>query len=293
MNINYLRYFLAVCEYGSITKAAENIHISQPSITAAIQYLEQNYRIKLFNRKNKKLQLTEEGFKFLQYTKALLHQCDDFTRKTMDIETGRKITLKVGMPGVLGSFFLDKIVPDFEQEHPDINLEIFEIPTVDGIKRIQDSTLDFVIGITNFIPQSNCNVAKIFTTELMLAVSKNNPLSDSSEIMPSQIKDCRFVTISEGSFHYKILRKMFPEQDLNIVLHSNQVSTIKYMIENDYAVAIIYKDIFKDDKNIRTIPFKDSISADINMFWRGDSYCNSASKTFISYLRNIAGVPVK
>lgn len=287
MNINHLRYFLAVCEYGSITKAAENIHMSQPSITSAIQYLEQIYGIKLFNRSNKKIALTAEGEQFLQYAQKLVNECDEFTKKSTDLAKNTDITLKVGMPGVLGSFFLDKIVPGFQEQNPGINLEIYEIPTIDGIKKIQDSSLDFVIGITNKISYPNCSSARIFSTELVLAVNNSNPLASRNHVNAKMIQDYPFVTISNGSFHYKILKEIFTDYPIKIVLHSNQVSTIGYMVENDYAVTIIYKEIFKDNPKIKTIPFEEPIGANVNIFWKSDSYCNAASKKFISYLRNI------
>ncbi|MFV0518160.1 MAG: LysR family transcriptional regulator [Aminipila sp.] len=287
MNINHLRYFLAVCEYGSITKAAENIHMSQPSITAAIQYLENSYGFKLFNRNNKKVVLTPEGAEFLKLAKHLIGECDNFTNKSMDLSHKKDVVLKIGMPGVLGSFFFKKIIPNFELQNPGIHLEIYEIPTIEGIKKIHDSKLDLLIGITDKATYPNCDSALIFSTELQLAVSSKNPLSQNKAVTEKMLSGYPFVIISAGSFHYNIITSRFENNPIKIILHSNQVSTIRYMIENDYAITIIYKEIFNNDPNITMIPLEDPIHANVSVFWRTGSYCNTATKAFISYLRNI------
>lgn len=286
MNINHLRYFLAVCECGSITKAAEKVHMSQPSVTAAIHYLENTYGFKLFNRNNKKLNLTSEGIEFLKLAKDLIGECDDFTKKTLELGKQKDIVLKIGMPAVLGSFFYKKIIPDFEIQNPGIHLEIYEVPTIIGIQKIHDSRLDLIIGITDDTTYGNCNSSLIFKTELQLAVNSNNPLAKNENITEDMLKDHPFVIISAGSFHYNVITSRFENNPIKIVLHSNQVSTIKYMLENDYAITIIYKEIFHDNPDITMVPLKEPIEANVNVFWRTGSYCNCAMKTFISYLRN-------
>lgn len=286
MNINHLRYFLAVCECGSITKAAEKVHMSQPSVTAAIHYLENTYGFKLFNRNNKQIILTPEGIEFLKLAKHLIRECDDFTKKTLELGQQKDIVLKIGMPAVLGSFFYKKIIPEFELQNPGIHLEIYEVPTIIGIQQIHDSRLDLLIGITDDTTYGNCNSSLIFKTELQLAVSSKNPLANHQFVTEDMLTDYPFVIISSGSFHYNVITSRFEHNPIKIVLHSNQVSTIKYMVENDYAITIIYKEIFSDTPEISMVPLQDPIAANVNVFWRTGSYCDCAMKTFISYLRN-------
>ena len=71
-NINRLKYFQAVCKSNNITKAAEELHIAQPSISIAIRSLERELGLSLFSRKHNKLNLTEEGKHVLELTNVLL-----------------------------------------------------------------------------------------------------------------------------------------------------------------------------------------------------------------------------
>lgn len=77
MNLNHLQYFLETCRYGSITKASEVCHISQPSITAAINNLEKELGAKLFDRVNNRLRLTVVGEGFKDLTEEFLKTFDD------------------------------------------------------------------------------------------------------------------------------------------------------------------------------------------------------------------------
>lgn len=112
MNINYLYYFQTVCKYKNMTKAAESIHISQPSITLAIKELEKELGFELFYRIGNKIELTPEGKIFLDKSKHFIKQFEDFQCDALDLGKKRKASLKIGIPTVLGTFCFQKYFLD-------------------------------------------------------------------------------------------------------------------------------------------------------------------------------------
>lgn len=96
MNLNHLQYFLETCRYGSITKASEVCHISQPSITAAINNLEKELGAKLFDRVNNRLRLTVVGEGFKDLTEEFLKTFDDYCQSAYDIASSAD-TQKYGL----------------------------------------------------------------------------------------------------------------------------------------------------------------------------------------------------
>ncbi len=112
MNINHLHYFEEVCIQGSITKASEVRHISQPSITAAINGLENELGYKLFSRINNRLYLTDEGRAFQEITQQFLKEMASYSEKAHDLAKNRKTILKLGVPAVMGTYFSKKSSPD-------------------------------------------------------------------------------------------------------------------------------------------------------------------------------------
>ncbi len=283
MNINHLNYFKEVCKHGSITAASEVCHISQPSITSAIANLETETDLHLFVHNGNRLTLTDDGQAFLSLTLAFLDKYDDYIKSINDISKKHSYTLKLGVPSVLGTFIFGKIIPLFNSEYPNIKLEIFEIASLDGINMLRKNELDCMIGISE-APIPDMVSIPLFETELQLAIAKGNPLSDKKIITKEVLRDLPLTIISKGSYHYDAITNMYPDIKLNVVMHSNQVSTIRHMLLQDNAATIIYKEVFADCDDIVYIPLERSIPAHVSIFRQNDRYISQALKSFISFI---------
>ncbi len=283
MNLNHLNYFKEVCRCGSITAAAEVCHISQPSITSAIGNLEIETGLHLFNHTGNRLTLTEDGNAFLNLTLNFLNSYDDYIKSIADISMHNSTLLKLGVPSVLGTFIFGKIIPLFEMEHPNIKLEIFETASIDGLNMLKKNELDCMIAISDGnVPDMISH--PLFETDLRLAVSKANPLARETLITKDILKHTPLTIISKGSYHYDAITHMYPDLRLNVVMHSNQVSTIRRLLLNDNVATIIYKEVFEDDDRIVNIPLEKSIPAKISIFRQNDRYCSKSLQTFISFI---------
>ena len=134
----------------------------------------------------------------------------------------------------------------------------------------------------------------LFETELRLAVSKANPLAKEVLITRDILKRTPLTIISKGSYHYNAITHMYPDLNLNVVMHSNQVSTIRHLLLNDNVATIIYKEVFEDDERIVNIPLEKSIPARISIFRQNDRYCSKSLQTFISFIsRQLSDVGIK
>ena len=113
MKLYQLRYFSAVCSCGHVTKAAEELHVSQPSVSNAIKELEDEFGVNLFHRINNRLTPTQEGLTFLDRAVKILELADD-TQSLMTEMGSRKRQVKVGVPPMIGTFLLPKLFKDFK-----------------------------------------------------------------------------------------------------------------------------------------------------------------------------------
>lgn len=287
MNINHLRYFEEVCKNASITKAADVVHVSQPSITAAIKELEKEFGILLFHRINNRLSLTEEGKEFLNSARRLLTELDCFYKETLELNSSEAVTLKLGIPAILGTFFLHRIVPGFHDKHPNINLKVYEVPTLTGAEMISEATLDLLIGIMDNHTYAHCDSHFLFSTDLVFAVSGKNPLSKEKVITKHSVKKEPFVIVSKGSYHFNSIMNYFSDMPLNIIMNTSQTTTLKYMVENNYATTIVYREIFERNPLVRCIPLDPPIQANVCLFWRKHTYLSRSMKALAAYLRGL------
>ncbi len=287
MNINHLRYFQEVCRQGSITKASEACHISQPSITAAINGLETEFDCKLFSRAHNRLKLTQKGKIFQSLTNQFLQDFANYYERASDLTKGKETILRVGVPSIMGIFFFQKILPEFYQKYPDITLKIFEIATIDGSRMLSNGEIDLLLGITDGNRYNNCNSEGLFSTELQLAIQKDHPIAVKKKITTKMLSTLPLVIMSKGSYHYKAILNTFNDIDLNISMHSTQLSTLQYMLCHHDCATIIYKDVFSEDPDICCIPLERPIPAHIHIFWQKNTYLSSALKSFITYITQL------
>ena len=120
MTIRHLKIFLAVADSGKMSLAAEQLFITQPSVSQAIRELEEHYQTLLFERLSKKLYITEDGKKLYVTAKQLVTQFESL-EESMQKENRRE-KLRIGGTITLGSGILSRVVRDLRAEQPDLDI---------------------------------------------------------------------------------------------------------------------------------------------------------------------------
>ena len=141
-----MRYFIAVCEYGNVTQAAEKLHISQPALSHALRELEDEYKVSLFQRSRKKMILTEKG-------RFLWEKADEIMDKLneLDIQMGNmcQSKLRIGISPVIKEIVSVQIFPKFCEKNQDIRVYITTVGSHKGKEMVQDGELDMVFIIAD------------------------------------------------------------------------------------------------------------------------------------------------
>ena len=123
MTLDQLRYFRAVCKYDGVSRAAEMLNISQPSISNAIANLEKEFGIKLFTRRRKRLLLTEEGRILFDLADKLLLQADDTVRVMRELGSNNR-ALRLGVPPMIGTLVLPILYSEHFKLYPQLKVRI-------------------------------------------------------------------------------------------------------------------------------------------------------------------------
>ena len=150
MTFRYLRIFEAVCRHMSITRAAQELYLSQPSVSLAIGEQKKKYEVRLFDRIGKKLYLTPAGEELLGYARPLLSQIDDMEQH---LRSGaRKSILRVGVSMTVGSCLLPACAEQFAGDYPDIRVEALVERTSLIEQKVLENELD--IGFVEGLPKA-------------------------------------------------------------------------------------------------------------------------------------------
>lgn len=174
MEMQQIRYFLAVCDQGSITHAAQLTYVSQPSLTQAIKKLEDEMGGALFTRTRSGCQLTPLGrmveanlrkiYKELQATKA---EAIRFTRLNT-------IPLRIGLMTTIGAQRLSPYLARYQQEYPNIELELIVDSEAELLKQLDSGLLDLVISAPAHIPVSPYQSTLLYEERYVVAFSPSH-----------------------------------------------------------------------------------------------------------------------
>ena len=162
MNSNFELYkiFYTVAKNGSITKAAEELFISQPAVSKSIKNLETNIGGNLFNRTKKGVVLTEEGKEFYNYIKKAIEYINNAENKFNDLINLEIGTIKIGISQTLTKYFLMPYIEKFNNLHPKIDIQIYTDLTKDLLKKLKEGLIDIVILNLPFPKEEEITIKK-------------------------------------------------------------------------------------------------------------------------------------
>lgn len=161
INIELYKIFYIVAKNNHMTKASEELHISQPAVSKAIKKLEEQLGGTLFLRSNKGMELTEEGKMFYEYVKGAMELINNAENEFTAFKDLSKGEIKIGCSTTLTKIILLDALKEFHQKYPNININITNDLTSNLIKDLKLGKLDFVIFNEGSIKESNLKLMKI------------------------------------------------------------------------------------------------------------------------------------
>jgi DNA-binding transcriptional LysR family regulator len=178
IELRHLKYFVAVAEDLHFGRAAERLGISQPPLSQQILALEREIGARLFERSNRRVELTNAGKLFLKEAWEIIRKVDSAAALAERVHRGQSGELKIGFFG--SAPFVDafqRLIFDFRKEHPDVNLVLQETPTYQQVDAILDNHLDL-----GFVRPLQPNPASIQSVEisrerLMVVMRSDHPLA--------------------------------------------------------------------------------------------------------------------
>ena len=161
IDLELYRIFYVVAKNNHMTRASEELHISQPAISQSIKKLEDQLGGTLFLRSNKGMELTEEGKMFYEYVKGALELINNAENEFTSFKDLSKGEIKIGCSATLTKLVLMDVLKDFHKEYPNININITNGLTKDLLNDLKLGKLDLVIYNESNIKETNLNLEKI------------------------------------------------------------------------------------------------------------------------------------
>jgi DNA-binding transcriptional LysR family regulator len=201
MELRHLRYFVAVGEALSFTKAAENLHLAQPSLTRQIKDLETEMEVRLIDRSGNRISLTQEGESFLLDAKRLLAECAQSVQAVQRLRRGGYGQLNVGYVADVYHDLLPATLGAFRQAHPRTALNLFDMTPAEQYHALGERQID--LGFVCFRPGSSgrdLQWACIGHDNIMVAIAARNPVAKKTKIDLKDLEPMFFVGMSSKTY---------------------------------------------------------------------------------------------
>ncbi len=286
MKLTQMQYFAAVCEHNNITKAAKQLRVSQPAISAAIRELETEFGIKLFNRMNNRLTLTPEGKFFLNRCQSILRESTELELKMKDL--GRKHNrIRIGVPPMIGVFLFTEIFNKFKSFSPETTLEVIEAGSLEIRNYVLENQVDIAIGVLDNRMSSQITTEQIIRTDLVFCVSKQHPLAGTKSATFEMLKHEKLILMKADSYQNPTIKEKFHQMGVepNVLLYSNQFHTIRQFLNYGNCGAFVFREIADMDDNLVAISLSSPIPISIGLIWRSHSPLYSDTERFIRFIR--------
>jgi LysR family hydrogen peroxide-inducible transcriptional activator len=240
MEIHQLRYFVAVADEGSFSRAAAKVRVAQPSLSQQIQKLETEMGQPLFDRLPRSVVLTEAGECLIDYARQILATIGD-ARRCVDEFKGKVAgRLAVGAIPTIAPYVLPALVSKFQKRYPEVTLEIVEDVTDGVAHRVENGELDTALA-------STCQSTPTLRYEslgkepLMVLVSKGHPLAGKTSINWDDLKSEKFLLLHEMHCLSRQVTQFLTDAHLRpeLPLAGSQLGTIANMVAAAIGISIV------------------------------------------------------
>lgn len=201
MDLRQLRYFLVLADELHFRRAAERLNITQAPLSLAIQALEQELGAPLFNRTNRRVELTEGGAALRVEARAILERVQRSRETIRDLADGITGSLRIGVtPACVLMPFFGNLVSAFRSARPKVRVTLHELPSRDQLIALQARELDAAI-LRNPPRRFATDIAltRLTTDPLMIAMSSTHPLRDRPSLTIADLRDELFVNYPRQS----------------------------------------------------------------------------------------------
>ena len=290
--LRHIRYFVAVAEELHFRRAAEKLGVAQPALSRAILYLEKELSVKLFNRTNRSVEITDAGAAFLQGCRSVLNSVEHAVENARLVDKGQAGSVRIGYTDMAIAGVLPSLLKTFQEHQPGIVLQPLHDVTITQLHKLDEDELD--IGfVTGPINRSGYEQKLIQSERFVCVAYENHPLAKREVIKLEELAQENFVHGSSkdweqfNSYLLPLCRRVgfVPK----IVQEAFNTAGILGLVACGMGITILTESVRSSiAPNLMVIPIDDVFEQlQTVAIWKSDAM-DGSKRHFINYLDDIA-----
>ncbi|MVV51741.1 transcriptional regulator CynR [Pseudomonas sp. PB120] len=284
MLLRHLRYLLAVADNGGFTRAAEALHVSQPTLSQQIRQLEETLGVTLFDRTSRTVKPTDAGQAYIECARRVLVELEAGKRALHDVKDLSRGTLRLAMTPTFMAYLVGPLVRDYVARYPNIHLEIFELSMDDIEVGLTDDSLDIAIAFDG-VRNPDIESIPAFTETLGVMVGRSHPLWESKAALAlEEVAQLEFALLATDFVTRTRIDEYFAAMHITpkVVIEVNSVNTLLEVIRHTAIATILPEPIATVDRALCRIPLvRDAPKREAVLLRRKNNYHSAASVAFM------------
>ncbi len=245
MSDRRLQVFHTVARLLSFTKAAEELHMTQPAVTFQVRQLEEQFNTRLFDRTHNRISLTDAGSRVYNYAEQIFQLYGEMDNAVRELTGDISGVLILGASTTIAEYMLPVLLGDFKSKHPEVTIRL-KVANTDGIvSQVENNEID--LGVVEApVNNKNLMVEECRTDHLVMIVPPEHELAKEESIPISKIIEYPFICREEGSGTREVMIESMQAaginpSDMNIAMELGSLEAIKGAVESGMGVSILSK----------------------------------------------------
>ena len=289
IGIKDMRAFFAIVEEGNISHAAQRLGIAQPALSRQMKHLEENLRVKLFERGSRRIRLTEAGQVLYNRVENILGMVDGAVREITEIGSGTKGTVRIGTITSSGALILPDLIANFRKLYPDVTFEIWEAEGARIIELLDNRIIEVAITRTK-VDNAAYEMFVLPNEPLVMVMNSNNLCgADPDQIRLEELKDRPLIIPLRWKSSFITACKRF-DFEPNIICVSDSVVQDLLMVKMNIGIAMIpvsSRQLLTDGDLV----FKRIVDPDMSthtvVAWRKNQTLSTSARNFIELFKKM------
>lgn len=289
MNIRDLKYLVALADLGHFGKAADTCFVSQPALSMQIMKLEQSLGIKLLERTNKSVLLTEPGIIIVKRARQILNQIEEVREIAKSAKDPYSGELKIGVFPTLAPYLLPLIVPKLAKEYPKLSFYLVEEQTSLLIEKLKQGKLHAAF-LSLPVMEKSFSSALLFEEEFFLATPTSHPLAKLKVVKQQDLDNKNLLLLEEGHCMrdqaLSLCHRMQAHETKNF--RATSLETLRHMVTAGVGITLMPALACSSSDTISYVPFSSpKPTRSIGLYWRATTAKQALLEDIVIKIKSI------
>lgn len=293
INFNQLRAFHQAAMDMSFTAAAKKLCITQPAVTAHIKLFEDFSGLKLFQKRGRKMCLTDEGKALYDYTRKIFEYERQIESLIDDLKELKRGILRLGTSKAYARYFMPFLIASFRDAYPHIKIHLDEGSALDMIHSLLDFRNEVAV-IAKVEDNPDVCFIPFSREELVLIVAPEHPLARRRWIALAELAEEPIITKERGSGTRKLVNALFDDNGISpeILMETSNEDFIKQLVRRGDGVSFIVREaaaVELREKKLVTVPIKGGrVFLEVSIAYLKNQHLSPPAQAFLDILLKIA-----